>query len=77
MKSCAATRYILVVEDETRIVYEFECFDKQARAWKRCAQRGTIEAVTRLGGVAIQSSALVVQASRVDSEGFLRPGTGE
>ena len=46
------------------------------RAWKRVEQRGTVEAITRIGGVAIQSSALTVDASRVGPDGFVPSGTG-
>ena len=60
--------------DEIVTVYEFEVFDRVARRWKRCERRGTVEAITRLGGVAIQSTALTVDSSRLDQDGFVPSG---
>ena len=57
--------------DEIVTVYEFETFDKVARSWKRSSRLGTLDAITRTGGVAIRSTALNVDATRLDPDGFV------
>ena len=54
-------------------VYEFEVYDRTARRWKRSERRGTVEAITKVGGIALQSTALVIDASRLDRDGFVPP----
>ena len=55
----------------TVTVYEFELYDPVARRWAVQSRRGTAEAIAKVSGVAVHSSALVVLASRLDEEGFL------
>ena len=59
--------------DESPLVriYEFEVFDKDLRRWKVASSRGTLEAIAAVGGVAVRSSALMVDRARLDDEGFL------
>ena len=62
--------------DDEVTVYEFELFDRVARRWKRSERRGTVEAITKAGGVALQSTALVIDSSRLDGDGFVPPPAG-
>jgi len=57
--------------ERTVTTYEFELFDPERRRWKRQARRGTWEAIARVSGIPIKSTAMVVMASRLDEEGFL------
>ena len=52
-------------------IYEYEVFDKATRSWKLASLRGTLEAIAAVGGVAVRSSVLIVDRSRLDDEGFL------
>lgn len=57
--------------ESTVIVYEFEVFDAERRRWKRQARRGTWEAIAKVSGIPIKSTAMVVLASRLDETGFV------
>ena len=52
-------------------VYEYELFDSRKRYWRRTGRMGTLDAITRVGGVPVRSTALPVDASRIDAEGFV------
>ena len=57
----------------TVTVYEFELFDSQRRSWKKAGKLGTLDAITRLGGVPRKTTGLVVDATMVDETGLLTP----
>jgi hypothetical protein len=57
----------------TVTVYEFELFDSHRRSWKKAGQLGTLDAITRLGGVPHKTTGLVVDATMVDETGLLTP----
>jgi len=57
--------------EPTVTTYEFEVFDPERRRWKRQPRRGTWEAIARVSGVPVKSTAMVVLASRLDEEGFV------
>lgn len=52
-------------------VYDFEIYDKATRCWRLSTQVGTMEAIGAVGGVAVRSSALRVDRTRLDDDGFL------
>lgn len=56
---------------EPVVVYEFEVYDIASRSWRRDLRRATLEAIAVIGGVALKSTALAVDASRVDGDGFV------
>lgn len=56
----------------TVTVYEFELFDVNRHRWVRDPRLGTLHAIHGVGGIPQQSSAMVVDDSRVDGHGFLR-----
>ena len=63
----------------TITVYEFESLDDTRHRWRRADRKGTLEAIARVGGVPIRSTALVVDAARLDEDGFVittRPALG-
>jgi len=55
----------------TLTVYQFEVFDPQRRCWATAMKLATPEAIARLGGVTIRSSAMVVDVSKVDVHGMV------
>ena len=52
-------------------VYDFEEYHGATHTWRRAGRMGTEEAIRKAGGIAIKSSALVINAARVDADGFL------
>ena len=58
--------------DEIVTVYEFEIYDGLVRRWRNSGVRGTIEAILKVGGVAIRSTALPIDVARLDPAGFVR-----
>jgi len=59
--------------DTTVTVYEYEKFDPRTRQWRKVESMATAEAIERIGGVMLRLTALVVDASRVDDTGVLKP----
>ena len=55
----------------TVTVFQFEVFDAQRRCWVTATKLGTPEAIARLGGIPIRSSAMVVDISKVDGHGMV------
>jgi hypothetical protein len=60
--------------DEIATVYEFEIYDGLARRWRNSGVRGTLDAILKVGGVAIRSTALPILVARLDPAGFVRLG---
>ena len=60
------------MEEKLATVYEFEIYDGLARRWRNSGVRGTLEAIVKVGGVAIRSTALPIAAERLDPAGFVR-----
>ena len=58
--------------DELATVYEFEIYDGLTRRWRNSGVRGTLEAISKVGGVAIRSTALPISLARLDPAGFVR-----
>jgi hypothetical protein len=58
--------------DELAMVYEFEIYDGLTRRWRNSGVRGTLEAISKVGGVAVRSTALPVDPRRLDPAGFVR-----
>ena len=58
--------------DPTATVYQFELYDPHQRRWRKAEAMATAAAIEREGGVPMRTSALVVDASRVDARGYLR-----
>jgi hypothetical protein len=52
-------------------VYEFETLDLVTRSWSQSLRRGTLAAIHAIDGVPIKSSAMLVEPSRVDADGFV------
>ena len=52
-------------------VYAFELYDPVRRAWSRAPGLATLEAIERMGGVAIRRSAVHVEAAQLDADGRL------
>jgi len=59
--------------DATVTVYEYEKFDPQQKRWRKAETMATAAAIEREGGVMLRLTALVVDASRVDELGVLKP----
>jgi hypothetical protein len=57
--------------DPTVTVYQFEEYDHETRRWRLSGRRATLDAITQAGGIAIRSTGLVVDASRIDADGFV------
>jgi len=57
--------------DPTVTIYAFEVFDAGRRRWVRQSRRGTSEAIAKVSGIPIKSTAMVVLGARLDAEGFL------
>lgn len=57
-------------------VYEFELYDPVRRSWSRANGHATIEAIERMGGVAIRRTAVPVDASQLDADGRLKANAG-
>lgn len=55
----------------TVTVYRWEKWDDRSRRFVLEPQYATSEAIARLGGVALQRTGLVVDAARVDENGFV------
>ena len=62
--------------DATATVYEYEVFDRGRMRWHRADRMGTASAIETAGGIPVRSSALVVDASRLDERGFVRTRAG-
>jgi hypothetical protein len=59
------------VVEGTVTVYEYESLDAARHRWRRADRRGTLEAIASVGGVPLRSTGLVVDASRLDEDGFI------
>jgi len=57
---------------DTVTVYEFEVFDSRQRAWAKAPRMGTLEAIAAASGVVLKNSALVVDATKVGTDGFIQ-----
>jgi hypothetical protein len=56
---------------ETLTVYAYEEWDRGERRWRRAARIGTLDAIASMNGVAIMSSEMVIDPSRVGADGFV------
>lgn len=55
----------------TITVFQFEVFDPQRRCWVTATKLATPEAIARVGGIPVRSSAMVVDATKVDVHGMV------
>ena len=52
-------------------VYGYEEWDRGERRWKRAARLGTLDAIAGVNGIAMMSSEMVIDPSRVGGDGFV------
>ena len=55
------------------VVYEFETYEPAKRRWTPGTGMASMEAIERMGGVALRKTQRIIDSSMIDSESYLGP----